>query len=64
MLAQKRALFKHLDKDQDALLTPEEMPDPAERLRQVDADNDGVVTRAEMHAARALRRNNKQVEAG
>ncbi len=67
-LAQKRAMFKQLDKDQDALLTPEEMPDPAERLRQVDSDNDGVVTRAEMHAARALRRSNAQqrakVEAG
>jgi Ca2+-binding EF-hand superfamily protein len=67
-LAKKRAMFKQLDKDQDALLTPEEMPDPAERLRQVDADNDGVVTRAEMHAARTLRRSNAQqrakVEAG
>ena len=64
VLAQKRALFKQLDKDQDAVLTADEMPDPAERLRQVDADNDGVVTRAEMHAARAQRRSNTQVEAG
>ncbi|MCR9260079.1 MAG: EF-hand domain-containing protein [Pseudomonadaceae bacterium] len=63
-LAHKRAMFKQLDKDQDALLTLEEMPNPAERLRQVDTDNDGIVTRAEMHAARALRRSNAQVEAG
>ncbi len=67
-LAQKRAMFKQLDKDQDALLTPSEMPDPAERLRQADTDNDGSVTRAEMHAAHALRRSNAQnrakVEAG
>ena len=67
-LAQKRAMFKQLDKDQDDLLTPDEMPDPSKRLRQVDTDNDGTVTRAEMHAARALRRGNAQnraqVEAG
>ena len=68
VLAQKRAMFKQLDKDQDALLTPGEMPNPAERLRQADTDNDGSVTRAEMHAAHALRRSNAQnsakVEAG
>ncbi|MEE4281315.1 MAG: hypothetical protein V2I41_05195, partial [Pseudomonadales bacterium] len=60
VLAQKRAMFKQLDKDQDALLTPREMPNPAERLRQADTDNDGSVTRAEMHAAHALRRSNAQ----
>ncbi|XOV84114.1 MAG: EF-hand domain-containing protein [bacterium] len=67
-LAMKRAMFKQLDKDQDRLLTPAEMPDPAERLRKVDANNDGVVTRAEMHSARAMQRSKAggkaDVEAG
>ncbi|MEE4283889.1 MAG: EF-hand domain-containing protein, partial [Pseudomonadales bacterium] len=68
VLAQKRAMFKKLDKDQNTLLSPSEMPNPAERLRQADTDNDGSVSRAEMHAAHALRRSNAQnrakVEAG
>ncbi|MEM9624323.1 MAG: hypothetical protein AAF993_21970, partial [Pseudomonadota bacterium] len=42
----------HLDTDGNGLLTTDEMPDPADRLRQADGDGDGQVTRAEMRAAR------------
>lgn len=63
-LAHKRAMFKHLDQDQDQLLTFSEMPNPAERLRPLDADADGLVTKAEMRAAHAQRHGKPAVEAG
>ena len=49
--ARRTARFKHLDANDDALLTQDEMPSPAERLRAADADGDGQVTRREMRAA-------------
>jgi Ca2+-binding EF-hand superfamily protein len=63
-LARKRAMFKQLDQDQDQLLTLSEMPNPAERLRRVDADDDGLVTKAEMRAARTQRQARPEAEAG
>lgn len=46
-LARKRAMFKRLDADGDGLLKQTEMPDPAERLRNADADGNGEVTAQE-----------------
>ncbi len=55
-LAKKRAMFKQLDADQDKLLTLEEFPNPAARLREADADGDGLVSKDEMRALRQARR--------
>jgi Ca2+-binding EF-hand superfamily protein len=49
----QRAMFSRLDKNVDGALTRDEMAAPAERLRTLDTDQDGTVTRAE---ARAYRR--------
>lgn len=51
-LAMRRAAFKRLDVNQDALLTPDELPDRVARLRNMDTDGDGQVTRAEFRQAR------------
>jgi Ca2+-binding EF-hand superfamily protein len=52
----QRAMFSRLDKNVDGALTRDEMAAPAERLRTLDTDQDGTVTRAE---ARAYRRANR-----
>lgn len=52
----QKAMFSHLDKNADGALTRDEMAAPAERLRALDTDQDGTVTRAE---ARAYRRANR-----
>jgi Ca2+-binding EF-hand superfamily protein len=49
-------MFSRLDKNADGALTRDEMAAPAERLRALDTDQDGTVTRAE---ARAYRRANR-----
>lgn len=56
-LAMKRAMFNRLDKDQNQLLSAQEMPNPAKFLRLADEDNDGYVSHDEMRANRhAIRR--------
>ena len=55
--ARKTAMFKHLDTNQDGLLSLAEVPSPAERLRTIDTDGDGLVTREERRAAREAFRN-------
>lgn len=40
-------IFEDLDDNGDGRLTADELPDPAGRLRSMDDDGDGVVTRAE-----------------
>ena len=47
-LARKRAMFKMLDTNADGRLAQEEMPNPEQRLRALDTNNDGVVDRSEM----------------
>ncbi len=49
--ARKQALFQYLDEDNNGRLSLNEMPNPAQRLRQADADADGQVSREEMRAA-------------
>lgn len=50
-------IFKHFDKNADGALTQDEVPAKLwERLAKADADNDGVVTKAELKAARERRR--------
>jgi len=51
-LAMKRAMFKHLDKDKNQLLSVGEMPNPANFLSVADEDNDGYVSQEEMRANR------------
>jgi Ca2+-binding EF-hand superfamily protein len=46
-------MFARLDGNSDGVLTQDELPDPVARLRAMDADKDGTVTRDE---ARAYRR--------
>jgi len=50
------SMFARLDKNEDGMLTRDEMPDPATRLEAMDANDDGTVTRDE---ARAYRRANQ-----
>lgn len=50
--ARKQAMFSHLDEDGNGLLSSDELPDPAARLRSADSDGDGLVTRQEMRDAR------------
>lgn len=52
-LARKKAMFKKLDINSDGVLVPEELPRPGARLRAVDANGDGQVTRQEMRSFRA-----------
>ena len=64
-LARKRAMFKQLDADNDNLLTLEEFPNPGERLREADADGDGVVSKDEMRSQwRAKRQAHRAQQAG
>jgi len=51
-LVRKRAMFKHLDADQDGMLSAQELPDMAARLAAADSDGDGKITKAEMRAHR------------
>lgn len=44
--------FAQLDKDGNGKLTPEEYPTPEARLKRLDANRDGTVTREEAQAAR------------
>ena len=50
MQAQKRAMFRTMDVNQDGYLTPSEMPNPATQLQKLDRDGDGTVGRREMKA--------------
>jgi hypothetical protein len=45
------SMFTRFDKDADGALTRQEMPDPVARLRAMDADGDGTVTRDEARAS-------------
>ena len=47
-------MFKRLDLDGNGQLSSAEMPDRVTRLRAMDEDNDGQVTREEMRSARQL----------
>jgi hypothetical protein len=51
-LARKRAMFKHLDADQNGMLSAQELPELAARLAAADSDGDGKITKAEMRAYR------------
>lgn len=48
----QRQMFARLDQNADGVLTPEEFPSVVGRLRTLDADGDGLVTRDEMRAGR------------
>ena len=48
----QRQTFARLDQNADGVLTPEEFPSVVGRLRTLDADGDGLVTRDEMRAGR------------
>ena len=61
--AQKRAVFKGLDRDGNSLLTADEFPRSLARLSAADADKDGLVTKAELQALRAQHRS-KHPKAG
>jgi len=50
--ARKQAMFSQLDADGNGLLSSDELPNPAARLRSADTDGDGLVTREEMRSAR------------
>ena len=50
--AGSQVVFASLDKDRDGLLSPTEVPTAVNRLRTMDEDGDGTVTRKEMRAAR------------
>ncbi|MEM7096679.1 MAG: hypothetical protein AAF541_00355 [Pseudomonadota bacterium] len=50
--ARKRAIFSQLDADDSGTLSRDEVPSIAERLREIDLDNDGQVTKQERRAAR------------
>jgi hypothetical protein len=55
--AHKRATFAHLDANNDSFLAPDEMPSPVARLRQLDTNGDGQVSKREMRQGmRAQRR--------
>lgn len=55
-IERQKAVFTRLDKNGDGMLSQEEMLAPGARLRALDTDQDGTVTRAE---ARAYRRANR-----
>jgi Ca2+-binding EF-hand superfamily protein len=46
--ARQQAAFAHLDANDDGVLTPTEVPNPAVRLRRLDTDGDGEVSKREM----------------
>lgn len=46
--ARQQAAFAHLDANDDGVLTPTEVPNPAVRLRRLDTDGDGKVSKREM----------------
>ena len=48
--ARQSEMFARLDKDSDGNLSPEEFPSALGRLKNLDADGDGVVTRQEMRS--------------
>lgn len=48
----QREMFARLDENGDGQLTPEEFPSVVDRLRTLDADGDGLVTRDEMRTGR------------
>lgn len=50
--ARSQVVFASLNKDRDGLLSPTEVPTAVKRLRAMDEDGDGTVTRKEMRAAR------------
>ncbi|HEX7037662.1 MAG TPA: hypothetical protein VF210_17970 [Pseudomonadales bacterium] len=51
----RERLFARLDADGSGGLSRDELPDPSRRLAAMDADGDGMVTRAEAHAYRQAR---------
>lgn len=54
--AQKAAAFVVFDSNDDGLLSRDEIPNPAERLGQLDRNNDGTVSRREMRKGMAALR--------
>ena len=50
--SRQREMFARLDENDDGALTPEEFPSMVDRLRALDADGDGLVTRDEMRTGR------------
>ena len=50
--ARQRQMFARLDENSDGALTPEEFPSAVARLKSLDADGDGLVTREELRAGR------------
>lgn len=62
--AQKRAVFKGLDRDGNSLLTADEFPRSLARLSAADVDQDGLITKAEMRALRAQHRSTRPPKAG
>lgn len=48
----QREMFARLDENDDGVLTPEEFPSMVARLRTLDADGDGLVTRDELRSDR------------
>lgn len=51
----RERLFARLDADGSGGLSRDELPDPSRRLAAMDADGDGIVTRAEARAYRQAR---------
>ena len=49
--ARRRAMFAHLDTDASGGISVEEMPSRVKRLKSMDSDGDGQITKAEMRAA-------------
>lgn len=50
--ARRERMFEHLDRNGDGVLSRDELPDPASRLEAMDADGNGLVSKAEAAAAR------------
>ena len=60
--AKSNVIFAHLDKNDDNVLALDEMPSPLKRLRSLDADGNGEISKAEMRAARKARREKRDAQ--
>lgn len=57
--------FKHFDKNGDGQLTADEVPEKIwAKISKADADGDGIVTKAELKAARKARKGRKGRKGG